>query len=60
MKALLELRHILEKEITWYRGNIHGAGTDLTTGITDFSFDYEGRNYKVVIEDLGERNDRAI
>ncbi|KKL29033.1 hypothetical protein LCGC14_2369210 [marine sediment metagenome] len=51
--SILEIRHALEKCVEEkLTGNLHGAGTNLETGETDFSFDFDGVNYSVHIKEL--------
>ncbi|KKK65523.1 hypothetical protein LCGC14_2973270 [marine sediment metagenome] len=50
--VLLALRHKLEKFVDTLGASRYGAGTDLTTGETDFSFDLSGKTYSVRIAEL--------
>ena len=50
--SLLDLRHKLEHFVDTLGGRRYGAGTDLTTGETDFSFDLKGKVYSVRVLEL--------
>ena len=53
MSQIHKIRHAIEKFVSEkLGGNWHGAGTNMITGTVDFSFDYEGRNYSVHINEL--------
>ena len=48
---LLKLRHKIEKLIQHHlEGHLLGAGTDLTNGIMDVSFQVEQEKYKLTLE----------
>ena len=51
------LRHKIEQTLRKMKANIHGVGTNLTTGVMDISFDVEGRAYRLDLRRM-ERNDR--
>ena len=51
-EELLTLRHEIEKLVATLGGEQHGAGTNLITGETDFSFDLNGKAYSVRILEL--------
>ena len=53
----LRLRSTIERFLRNEGANIHGAGTDLTTGIMDISFDVDGIAYRLDLRRV-ERNDR--
>ena len=52
--TLLSLRHKLERVVNALGGRQHGAGTNLTTGETDFTFDLNGKTYSVRIRELNQ------
>ena len=56
MNDLLVLREDLQKFTEKELGaNIHGSGTDLITGESDFTFDLNKRSYSVRVQRLGVR-----
>lgn len=49
---LLDLRHKLESFVGTLGGERIGAGTNLITDETDFSFDLDGKTYSVRIAEI--------
>ncbi len=51
--GMIEIRHSLDAHIR-KNFNWHGGGVDLTTGNMDVTFDHDGREYKILLTDVGE------
>jgi len=53
MDALRKIRKAFETFAgAGLKANWHGAGTDMTTGEVDFSFDLDGKAYSVSIKEI--------
>ena len=55
----LDVRHRLQMAIGDMDGDVYGAGTDLTTGVMDISFEIEGKVYRIKLKQLKKR-DRKV
>lgn len=55
----LALRHKIERFLQDKGAHIHGAGTDLTDGTMDISFDIEGNAFKLDLRRI-EKDDWEV
>ena len=53
MLEMLDIRHSIERHLNSIDCNCGAGGTDLETGEMDIAFDYDGRAYKITLQDRG-------
>ena len=50
--TMLEIRHALEEHLRTVDCNVHGGGTNLETGVMDVTFDHDGQDYKLTLDEF--------